>query len=573
MEKVIYPIPGRYNPHAKIDVSVIVPLYNSKNAVKDQILRWVHDDDLKVEIIYVDDRCPQSSKTAVFQSWNKRRDKHKFLVKLICSHQNRGFGGANNLGAHFAKGKYLIFLNSDTIVTPNWIRPMIEVLEDESVGMVGNLQLKEGGRWHGTIDSAGSLWSWEHMNFMHLGRHIYPNGKLLKRPIDLYKCPPALLKLEEREMVTGCCFAMRRETYEEVGGFNHNYRVGYWEDSELCLTLRARGYKIMFQPESIIYHKLHHADSGGHKFHDFNKQYFFNKWVDSGEIDKYVNSDRLVKATKVSKVLVRRRAANGDVLVATSILPSIREKYPDAEIYFSTACPKVLKGNPYVDHVVKHSDGIAFQQIYDMNYAYERMPFVNMIDAYSHEANMDASHPFIDCEPVEGLPSNYVAIHAGRTAWVGRNWNDGDLFIPLSKRLEKEGFEVVWVGGEGDNGLVTEFDYRGKTTFQQLATIMKGARLFVGIDSFPFQVAQAMKTPGVCFFGSILPETRIINDNMLSVTAEDLECLGCHHRKLAPATVTDECEAGTLDCEKMVSLQQFWKKIEEQLCNQNVLTV
>lgn len=573
MEQVLYPIPGKYNLNDPVDVSVIIPLYNSRNVVKDQILRWVSDYDLKVEIIYVDDKCPKQSKNAVYESWNKRRDKHQYLVKLVCSHVNRGYGGANNLGAHFAKGKYLIFLNSDTVVTPNWIKPMIDVLEDESVGIVGNLQLKEGGQWHGTIDSAGSEWSWDHMNFMHIGRHIY-YGKLLKRPIDINKCPPKILQLEEREMVTGCCFGIRKELYQRIGGFNLNYRVGYWEDSEICLTVRSLGYKIMFQPNSVIYHKLHHSESGGHDFHDFNKQYFFNKWVDTGEIDKYVGAKRQLKQTKVSKILVQRKGANGDVLVATSILPGLREKYPDAKIDFHTVCPKVLIDNPYIDEVVSktRADATSYHLRYNLDYAYERMPLVNIRESYGIESNIEPQDPFIGYSAVEGLPDDpYVVIHAGKTAWVGRNWSGGVEFIPLSSMIEKQlGYKIVWVGVEGDNGLHGPYDFRGKTDFQQLATIMKNAALFVGIDSFPFHVAQAVNTPGVTFFGSILPETRIYRENMNAVTAESLKCLGCHHRKVAPATVTDECETGTLECETMVTLSKFYGKVKEKLCSLNV---
>jgi ADP-heptose:LPS heptosyltransferase len=447
---------------------------------------------------------------------------------------------------------------------------MVDLLDDPSVGLVGNLQLKDGGEWHGTIDSAGSEWHWEQMNFLHIGRHIYKN-KLLKNPMSFEECPSDLLEVGEREMVTGCCFAIRKDLYNQIGGFNHNYRIGYWEDSEICMTLKSMGYKIMYQPNSIIYHKLHHTKSNGHKFHEFNKQYFFNKWVESEVIDQYVQSKRIVKASKVCSVLVRRRAAHGDVLMATSILPGIKLKYPNAKIYFCTDCPEVLKNNLYIDGIIPKSQlhKTSFQQIYNLDYAYERMPLVNILKAYSLEANIQSSDPYLSCEPIGGLPEKYITIHAGKTAWVGRNWNE-ELFLEIANKLEKLGYNVVWVGNENEGGRTGNFDFRGRTSIQQLGTIMKNSQLFIGIDSFPFHVAQVMKTPGVCFFGAILPHTRIINTNMKPVIAERLKCLGCHHRKFAPATVTNECENGTLDCENLVTLCIFWEKIKEQLCNQNV---
>lgn len=568
MEKVLFPIAGSYNLNEKLDASIIVPLYNSAEVVRDQILNWV-DEDLNYEIIYVDDRCPQHSKQVIFQTWNSLPNKKNFRVKLVCSLKNRGYGGANNLGAYFAQGEKLIFLNSDTLVLKNWMTPMLDVLEGD-VGIVGNLQMKHGGQWHDTIDSAGSEWSWESMNFLHVGRHICL-GKTIATPMTLNEAPAEILKLAEREMVTGCCFAIKKDLYKEIGGFNHNYRVGYWEDSEMCMSVRARGYKILFQPKSVIYHKLHHSESGGHKFHEFNRHYFFNKWVDSEVIDKFVKAKRIVKTNKVTNILVKRRAANGDVLISTGILPSIKKKYPDAKIYFCTDCPEVLKNNPYVNSVIPLSKTYSaqFQQVFNLDYAYERMPFVNIAQAYSEESNLEYDQPYLDCEAID-LPENYVVLHAGKTAWVGRDWEDGKHFKAICEYIRGLGLNVVWVGNKNDGPSVEgTTDFRGQTTIHQLATIMKNAKFFIGIDSFPFHVAQTFKTPGICYFGSIDPKTRIINENMQAVTVKNLSCLGCHHRKLAPATVTNTCETGTLACEKL-DFFDILPLMKEKLCCQNV---
>jgi GT2 family glycosyltransferase/ADP-heptose:LPS heptosyltransferase len=572
MEKVLFPVSGSYNLNEELDASIIIPLYNSSEVVRDQILNWV-DEDLKYEIIYVDDKCPQHSKKTIYQTWNSLPNKHKFRVKLICSLKNRGYGGANNLGAYFAQGKNLIFLNSDTLVLDDWLTPMLEVLQDPKVGIVGNLQIKHGGEWHGTIDSAGSEWHWGSMNFLHIGRHIC-HGKTIAAPMTLDEAPADILKLAEREMVTGCCFAIRKELYKEIGGFNHNYRIGYWEDSEMSLAVRAKGYKVMFQPNSVIYHKLHHSESGGHKFHEFNRHYFFNKWVDSEVIDKFVKAKRIIKTNKVSNILVKRRAANGDVLIATGILPSIKRKYPDAKIYFCTDCPQVLKNNPYIDAVIPLSKTYTsqFQQTFNLDYAYERVPFNNIAQAYSEESNLEYDCPFLYCEPVDNLPKNYVVLHAGKTAWVGRDWENGKHFQKICEYIMKLGFNIVWVGNENDGPKIDgTTDFRGNTTIHQLATIIKDAKFFIGIDSFPFHVAQTFKIPGICYFGSIDPQTRIINKNMHALVAKNLSCLGCHHRKLAPATVTNVCETGTLACEKSVPFEDIVPLIEN-LMKENYVT-
>ena len=80
-------------------------------------------------------------------------------------------------------------------------------------------------------------------------------------------------------------------------------------------------------------------------------------------------------------------------------------------------------------------------------------------------------------------------------------------------------------------------------------------------------VAQAVNVPGVVFFGSINPETRIIRENMKAVTADPMfvTCLGCHHEKFAPATTTTECKMKTLQCETGVSVEKMWKEISKCL--------
>lgn len=541
-------------------------MFKSRKVISDQIRRWIGDDHIRYEILYVDDRCPQKSKQAVFKAWNDRPDKEKFNVRLILSPANLGFGGACNLGAFQARGKYLVFLNADTTVTPNWLSPIVQTLEEPGVGIVGNLQLKEGGDLHGTVDGAGSEWSWEFMNFMHIGRHFF-EGEPLENPLDPDDCPEILVP-GEREMVTGCCLSISKELFDNVGGFDLHYRIGYWEDSELCTSVRSLGYKIMYQPKSVIYHKLSHAGVGSHPFAAANQNYFTNKWINTFRLDKLVKDKRIVKPTKVSRIFCKRLDARGDVLVATAILPALKKQYPNAVINFSTKCPEVLRGNPYINEILHPSaiPNASYQLLIDMDLAYERRPFTNLLDAYAELAGV----PKRECEPflaVEDpgivLPSNYVVVHAGRTAWVGRDWYP-ERFREIADRLSEKGVKVVGIGGSGDHPVTSEHDLRDKLSIHQTAWVIKHARCFVGIDSFPMHIAQVFNVPGVCFFGSVLSETRLYRENMTPVTAE-VPCLGCHHRKIAPSTVTNVCENGETICEKELSLETIWQTIERKI--------
>jgi GT2 family glycosyltransferase len=283
-----FKIPDWFENKKDVDVSIIVPLYKSQTEVAEQIHSWdLTTDGLTKEIVYVDDASPDRSAQQVLDSWSARKGDLKGPVGRVCTRTvNRGFGAACNTGAYNSKGKYLIFLNADCTVTPGWVRPLVSRLKsDPEIGIVGNLQVKDG-----KIDSAGSEWSWESKSFPHIGRNSYKNKSHAQFTMD--NAPVDLFLPDEREMVTGCCFAMPRELFYDLEGFDIAYRKGYWEDADLCLRARTNGYKIFYEPSSIVYHKLGHSNAGGHPFIKNNREYFKSRWLDSGRIDPMVKAKR-----------------------------------------------------------------------------------------------------------------------------------------------------------------------------------------------------------------------------------------------------------------------------------------
>lgn len=561
---IIYPIEGVYSDKTPIDVSIVVPLYKSRCVIQDQIRFWPYEPNIRAEIIYVDDRCPQKSKQVIFKTWKERSDRHNFLVKLILAEKNLGFGGACNLGAYHARGEYLIFLNADATATPGWLGHILKPFSDPQVGIVGNLQIKEGGEHHGTIDGAGSEWSWKELSFVHIGRHIH-QGKTLNLPLHPFEAPADIMSVGEREMVTGCCFAIPKNLFDELGGFNFNYRRGYWEDSELNMSVREKGYKIMFTPHSIVYHKLSHSNIAQHDWQQANRSYFLNKWVESGRIDALVKDKRPIRPTRISNILLIRSSANGDVLMASSVAAALKKKYPDSKVHMLTECPGIVQNNIHIDELVtweSHQSNL-YQLVVDLDGCYERRPFTNILDAYADEAGVPVSDCklYIHTAKFEVPKSRYVALHCGATNWVGRHLK-AEIFENIAIRLQKLGYTVVCVGNGGDKSIAeAHVDYVGQTSIFEMATIIKKADLFIGIDSMPMHVAQAVKTPGVVFFGSIDPKSRIINSNMVGVTVPDLPCLGCHHRRPAPSVVTNVCQTGTLDCEEKITVETIWQKV------------
>jgi ADP-heptose:LPS heptosyltransferase len=263
-------------------------------------------------------------------------------------------------------------------------------------------------------------------------------------------------------------------------------------------------------------------------------------------------------------ILINRMGSTGDVFVAAAVCPALKKKYPDCRIYFATECHHSLHGNPFVDFIIKPDPQRQFDLVINLDAAYEARQSENFLKCYADKAGV----PVEDCELfVKNDPVNkpevvnYVVVHAGVSeGWVGRAWGKNE-WRELALRLYNAGYQIVCVGGEGDHFVPSHVDVRNKTTVGELATIIKDAKAFVGVDSFPFHVAQAVETPAVVFFGSVAPNTRVFNSNVVPVTAKELPCLGCHSRKTGLTYCTDVCETGDQACISRVSVDDMWKAL------------
>lgn len=560
-EYIQFPTPTWFTSNEKADISVIVPMHRSAVVIKDLIASWdLNNDGYKTEILFVEDHCPANSRNTVIEEWSKRKDElKKFVGRIFYSTEAGGFGAACNAGAFHASGEYLIFLNADTSIVNNWIRPMIRLLKKSEIGIVGNLQLKVNT--FDEINSAGMEWSWETNSFLDIGREIY-EGHALDNPILLSNCPKEIVAIRECDMVIGACFAIRKKLFEDVGGFNLNYRIGYWEDCDLCMKVKEKGYKVVFQPNSRIYHRSGHSKAD--RYFDQNKNFFLRKWVNSGRINKLVTRRKTTVNPK--KILLKRHSSHGDVLIAAAVAPALKKQYPDCQITFRTMCPEVLRNNPYIDIVETTAKEDHFEVVYAMDLVYEQEPKTNILEAFADFAGVQKQDCklFIKPEVVKELPENYAVIHSGKTKWVGREWSPTKFEI-VANKLRKLGMPVVCIGLLGDHKINCDLDLRGKTTIAQLAYIIERSQIFIGIDSFPMHIAQALDTPGVCFFGSIDPKTRIISSKMHAVVADRLPCLGCHQRKPPPSFVTTSCETQLQDCINNVSIERFMQEITKVL--------
>ena len=179
--------------------------------------------------------------------------------RIIRNEENVGFARSNNIGAAHARGRYLCLLNNDLILRQGWLEPMLELLESEpNVGAVGNLQ----------IDPRTALLD-------HAGVFFDPRGVPTHAWQGRGRIPPGVFG--EWNAVTAACLLIPAARFHEIGGFDEGYRNSY-EDVDLCVRLRARGYRLLVSHRSVIEH--HGRASPGRKRHDpENRARFLERWV------------------------------------------------------------------------------------------------------------------------------------------------------------------------------------------------------------------------------------------------------------------------------------------------------
>jgi len=223
--------------------SVVVPLYARRDFVEHQLLALQSDAAFarRCELIYVidDPRLLAGWKedaAALAQSYG-------LPMRWVWGGANRGFAGASNLGAACARGRHLVFMNSDVFpLHPGWAERLCAALDaDPKLGAVGPRLLNPDG----SIHHAG-------MEFRHradLGHWInHHPGAGLGPEHDRHQ------QLTHVVAVTGACIAVRRADFEAVGGWDDGYLIGDFEDSDLCLKLQAQGLAIGYMPQVELTH-------------------------------------------------------------------------------------------------------------------------------------------------------------------------------------------------------------------------------------------------------------------------------------------------------------------------------
>ena len=160
------------------------------------------------------------------------------FVRVLRNEKNLGFAGGNNQGIKIASGKYIVLLNNDAKADRHWIEELVKAAEeDRQAGMLASKIYLQGGPK--IIDNVGHL--------------IYRDG--LNRGRGRLEVDHGQFDLKEEVLFpSGCAALYRREMLEEIGLFDEDF-FAYGDDTDLGLKGRLAGWKCLYIPGAVVYHR------------------------------------------------------------------------------------------------------------------------------------------------------------------------------------------------------------------------------------------------------------------------------------------------------------------------------
>jgi glycosyltransferase involved in cell wall biosynthesis len=209
---------------SKMKFSVIIPAYNAESTLPELLVALSHQDYREdFEVIVVDD-CSTDSTTHVCS---------RFGCRLSCCAINSGPASCRNLGAARAAGEYLLFTDSDCIVPPDWLQSFERALASTDCDVImGKLVILPSTLMGDAISALG-----------------FPAGGSLG-----FEKIWRVSSEGFTESLSSCNFAIRKDIFLNLGGFDQSFPYAGGEDSFLAYKLVEAGYRIKYRQDVVAYH-------------------------------------------------------------------------------------------------------------------------------------------------------------------------------------------------------------------------------------------------------------------------------------------------------------------------------
>lgn len=232
----------------KILVSVIIANKNGEKFLKRNIESLLAVDN-NFELIIVDDKSEDKS-IEVVEGFKKKVENSKKII-LIKLDKNVGAAKARNIGVKRAKGKYLFFLDTDTVVKKSFVIEIEEFFKKYKKAGFGQAKLLR-------LNSK---------KFDYGGDYISSLGFLMERARG--KDDEGQLDKEDKIFaMKSAAMVVKKEVFEKLGGFDEEFRI-FWEDTDICWRAWLFGYENYFLPSIVVEHafgtkekeKKHYVDN------------------------------------------------------------------------------------------------------------------------------------------------------------------------------------------------------------------------------------------------------------------------------------------------------------------------
>jgi GT2 family glycosyltransferase len=246
-----------------IDCSIVIPVLNQDFLTRQCLDRLfgVAPHRVGFEIIVVDDGSDEAT-TRLLSGYGAS-------ILVVRHDGNRGFAVSCNDGAAVARGRFLLFLNNDTIPLAGWLDALIGYAEGHPGAAVVGSKLLYPDR---TIQHCG----------MAVGADRHPRHLYVGFPSD----HPAVNKSRRVQVVTGAAFLIRRPIFESLSGFDTAFVNGF-EDVDLCLRVGSMGHEVHYCHESELFH-LESMSEGRSDHNGRNARLYRDRWADRVQPDEWL---------------------------------------------------------------------------------------------------------------------------------------------------------------------------------------------------------------------------------------------------------------------------------------------
>lgn len=195
-----------------------------------------------LEVILVDNASADDTPTVVRKLFPQ--------VKVIASRTNLGFAGGNNLGMRQARGRYVLLLNSDTLVSKNTFTKMVKFMDENPKIGLSTCKVKLFSKGLDPASHRGFPTPWAALTYYSGLEKVWPKSKLFGQYHQGWK---DLNTTHEIDTPVGAFFFLRNKTLKQVGFLDEAFFM-YGEDIDLAFRIKAAGWQISYTPITSITH-------------------------------------------------------------------------------------------------------------------------------------------------------------------------------------------------------------------------------------------------------------------------------------------------------------------------------